>query len=608
MEVCVFPFHLFKMAKRTSNVLGFAGNDAKRNPIQEVSELDSVKQSIGLKFSNDSASGSPEQSEPPAKSIEGNDSIEKPEPPGADSTKENPEVITVDASVLQKLLDNAVAQAVEPIKAENEKLKSEAEAKDTAISETTKKLETSEDSAKKLAELFSLRGSQSTSEDKASDKPVDKFPMLNTKYGTDSGLKGAARDFVGMLESDQYTPAKAVLDSQGSILVQRDYRELTKFWKANKDAVRGDMELFAKRHGLLQGWKAKDFNADAATLKADIPSAFLVYLSMVLRETHTPSFIFWQFCYERLELGKQAGDSIQVPRFNYLPTATSAASRRLTPGNPIGSTRQPLTMTTVSLQLEELGLNEPVAIPEFVHAYSQVELEGVLQSRLGYDYEFYNDMRIRAEFLATTRVLYPKKNTVADAPGQLAAGDICQMTEGFLNALFAYMRGLQIPTYDNGKYALVLHTNALKQLGDDLLSRKQFMTKSNLEDITNILNAATAGEMGVVSGYIGDMCNFMIFETNIFGLGAAGTEAAQNETIAGSSRLTRASLAFGRNAVAKATGMAAEVRRDEVRDFGRMDSYTWLSHATYGPLDVDPAINANQQLRVVEVRTVDAPL
>ncbi|NJN87071.1 MAG: hypothetical protein HC881_13225 [Leptolyngbyaceae cyanobacterium SL_7_1] len=82
----------------------------------------------------------------------------------------------------------------------------------------------------------------------------------------------------------------------------------------------------------------------------------------------------------------------------------------------------------------------------------------------------------------------------------------------------------------------------------------------------------------------------------------------QNETLGAGSTLTRASVAFGRAAVTRAIGMEAEIRTDNNDDFQRLDSFTWLSHETTGDLDVDPVINADQQLRSIEVRTTDIQL
>lgn len=48
-----------------------------------------------------------------------------------------------------------------------------------------------------------------------------------------------------------------------------------------------------------------------------------------------------------------------------------------------------------------------------------------------------------------------------------------------------------------------------------------------------------------------------------------------------------------------------QIRRDSNDDFGRRNRYVWVSHEGFGYLDVDPAINASQQLRVVQVRHTD---
>jgi hypothetical protein len=51
--------------------------------------------------------------------------------------------------------------------------------------------------------------------------------------------------------------------------------------------------------------------------------------------------------------------------------------------------------------------------------------------------------------------------------------------------------------------------------------------------------------------------------------------------------------------------MEVQIRMDEMRRFQRLDSYIWYSQEEIASLDVDPAVNAEQQLRVVNIRTTD---
>jgi len=119
--------------------------------------------------------------------------------------------------------------------------------------------------------------------------------------------------------------------------------------------------------------------------------------------------------------------------------------------------------------------------------------------------------------------------------------------------------------------------------------------------------------MDRASGYLGMFNNFHLFETNAFGCGAAGTDGAQNETIAAVSRLTRTSYAFGANTIGRGIGSPMTIRRDNNDDFGRIGRYAWFSEEGFVAVDVDPtgysdSSTVPQQLRVIEVHTTAVAL
>jgi hypothetical protein len=64
---------------------------------------------------------------------------------------------------------------------------------------------------------------------------------------------------------------------------------------------------------------------------------------------------------------------------------------------------------------------------------------------------------------------------------------------------------------------------------------------------------------------------------------------------------------MGFYAVANAVGMEPEMRRANEDNFQMVDDWIWTADRIVGDLDVDPAIDPEQQLRVVEVRVTDAP-
>jgi hypothetical protein len=341
----------------------------------------------------------------------------------------------------------------------------------------------------------------------------------------------------------------------------------------------------------------------------------LDYMSLVLRETHRARYVYWQFPFYNLELGKGPGDTIQIPRFRWLPEPISIGERTLVPGTNLSAANNPIQAFSVSIAMLERGMgggnplgNNPVAIPEFFTATSMLNLENAVMTRLGHDYEVFEDVSIRGFFFATSRIVYNDNGAVSTIPGAVGVGDDGTMTENFLNMLYAYMAGLQIPTLDDGNYTLVLHDTALAQLKNSMASRNRYMDQMSMQELTAILQAAANREMGKTSGYVGTICNFHVFATNAHSMGVPGTVGVQTETLGVGVTLTRTSMAFGRAAVARGIGMEAEIRRDNNDDFQRLNRYTWLSHESPGFLDVDPAISAEQQLRVVAVRTVDVSL
>ena len=544
--------------------------------------------------------------------VAGNDSVEvetpaaeQPvvEPPAVQPVADaQPQMISLKPEELKQLVGDAIAAAVAPITSQLQAANQEAQA--------------AKQERDRLAGVFQVMGNPNPGN--SNDRSAN-FPAVNTRVPANSDkIPGAAAEYDQILNDSTSTPARVWINPySGRRHVQRDYAQLKSFWKQNKDSVRADMETAMKRQGFLMGWKAADYaGSDASTQTSNVPDLFLNYLSMVVRENHSPKYIYWQFANHKLELGKGPGLNILVPRFPYMAEPTSGSDFTLTPGTRIDSTGQAITESAVSITLKEHGLGKdaqrtPYIIPEFISAYSLMSLENVMQRNLGHNYMGFQDVSLRSLWAATTRVVYNKKGAVVTSPTAIAAaGDDGTLIENFLNNLYAYMCAQQIPTYMNGCYGLSLHSNALAQFKNSLASKESFSNSSSSEEVTNILNASTNGEMGKVSGYVGTYCNFMIFTTNAHSLGNPGSEGVQTETLGGSlgTATTRTSYAFGADTIAEAIGMEMEIRRNNNDDYQRSNEYIWLAHSGYGHLDVDPAINASQQLRVVQIRTLDQPV
>lgn len=440
----------------------------------------------------------------------------------------------------------------------------------------------------------------------------DKKVNFNT-LGTSDRIDGATAEFESIMNrADCYQH----LTMANNIQVVRDTRELDQFVKQNRASLNSDMEKFARNNGLLRGQNRQVQNAD--TVKANIPDMFLAYLSSIVRLTHIPSFIWHQFTPIRLDVSRGQGDTIIIPRWAYQPVAAAPNDRLLSGGGNyvrIVNERQALTQTNVPAIIQEFGMGadsdngQPILMPEFVSAYSLQNLEQIIIRNIGYDYRAWEDLYIRSSYDVTSVVWYNDNQVPTTAPLDVGADDDGRFTTEFLDSAYAEMRALQIPPMDDGCYIGAINTYAadtFKKSFYDSQQKWQAPTADALQEITSMLNLMNGGAMDKVSGYLGKWNNFHLFESNAWGLGNAGTPGAQTETLGSGSVTTRTSYLFGRDAVGRGVGQPMEIRMDEMRDFGRSNSYIWRSEEVVKGVDVDPVGSgeASQQLRVIEVRTV----
>jgi hypothetical protein len=165
----------------------------------------------------------------------------------------------------------------------------------------------------------------------------------------------------------------------------------------------------------------------------------------------------------------------------------------------------------------------------------------------------------------------------------------------------------------NQKYGLTLPSTGVTQLSKDIDKYWAAPTPDALLALTNILNPSliSPGETDRITGYLGDIEGFMIFEDNTYGVGGTLSPGVRTQTIAGGSVITRSGFAFGADTTGRGIGSEMEIRFDEVTDFGRSTRAVWRSEEEFVAIDVDPTGYADtspvpQQLRVVEVRYTDA--
>jgi hypothetical protein len=426
---------------------------------------------------------------------------------------------------------------------------------------------------------------------------------------------GAALELSNLI--DRAPKVQKLSQRAGGHIVVTETREIDRFVRQNREQVIQGMQAWGEGLGLFQGGRV----TQAVTVAADIVGGFLPSLSALMRENNRSNFIFHQFANIEFNFAKQNGDAIKIPRAPYLPSITDPNDRLLSGGGTfanIDSGNNSIQTGTVDAVVQEWGLgknalNAPISISNFIESYSMVGLMSLLERNLMQDYYSWEDLKIRSLWRPTSRVVYNDKGGVTPTVADLAAGDDGTITETFLNNLYAYMRASLIPTYMDGCYGLVLNTFAMAQFKNSLGDDFHPATPQELENLTNIMNSATAGEMDRVTGYVGRYCNFMIFETNAFACGAAGTEGVRNETIDGSPRVTRSNYAFGSSTIGRGIGSPVEIRRDNNDGFGRLNRFIWLEESGFVAMDVDPtgyldSSAVPQQLRVIEVRSLAVPL
>jgi hypothetical protein len=439
-------------------------------------------------------------------------------------------------------------------------------------------------------------------------------PGLTTTMNGDRPI-GAVADMIGMMEK---APKLVKSAKNGDRFASFDTRELDRFVRGNRSQVIKDLEAWGKANGLFQGNNV--VSTDAAVTRSDLPGGFLESLSSVMRMNNRPNFIFHQFTDVAVNFTKGRGDTINIPRAAYFAPVTDPVDYQLSgSGTYVATNATNRTIQTgiVQCTIQEYGMGKtaataPIGIPEFVAAYSMLNLLSILDRNLGYNYYQFEDLIIRKLWEPTARVVYNDNGNVTTTLTDLAVGDNGTMTDEFLNNLYAYMRSIYIPTYMDGCYGLALNSLAAAQYKNSL-DKYAPATDAEIQNVTNMLNLSSGGEMDKATGYLGRWNNFHLFETNAFGVGAAGTEGAQNETIAGSPRLTRTSYAFGANTIGRGIGSPMTIRRDVVDDFGRIGRYAWFSEEGFVAVDVDPVgyndvSTVPQQLRVIEIHTTAVPL
>ncbi|MGL5059029.1 MAG: hypothetical protein ACRC62_03520 [Microcoleus sp.] len=536
-------------------------------------------------------------------------------PPEAPEKASTPATLSLSKEELEAVVKMAAEAAVKPLNTQLDEMQAKLNAANAKAEEDKAAIEADKQAAlDKLAvfnNLFKLTGNP---------EPVQAvnavtMPNANTLINSKSDKpEGALAEFMSI--------RGPVKEMDGQRFVSTSTPEHKKFLNENLNALINDMEIYCKNNGMFRGHNSNTMSSmadlNAVTTIGDLPGNFLPTLSPILeRWTHRPSMIFWQFVNNEVNFEAGNGDTIKVPRAALKPVLTDPNERLLSGGGTyadIVTTRDNLQTGTVDITVKEWGRGapgsnaSPIAITRFVNAFSMMNLIKIMDDCLGYDYAQWEDMILRRLWTPTTRVVYNANNTVGTTPGSVASAASGRLTWQFLPELYGHLRANLVPTYSDGCYGYAIPTKHATQLRASLGQNFQFNNVVDMEALTNIFNLDNAGSHSKVSGYIGKIDNFHIFESNNFSMGAAGTEGVRSEAITGGNAVTRSGYAFGADTIARGIAEPFMLVADEVTNFNRRTAVTWISWQGVAPLDVDGAGDASavpQQTRVFEVRMTD---
>jgi len=439
-------------------------------------------------------------------------------------------------------------------------------------------------------------------------------PLENgTKQGTLEVIgvgSEASRRFESLLKN---APTMSVLNgSTQQFETIKDTQESDRFWALNKREISEGLNGFMKSKGYFQGGRI----TQDITLPSDIPHLAFQHLSSVIRMNTYADLILDQFAMTNMQLGIQPGrgaKNFSFPRYTQITRPTTKASRTLAAGTAINTATQNISEKSVAVEILELGLgvdasNAPIGLTSFVTAFSMTDLESIIMANLGMDYQATKNLFLQEELFRADVALYNDKGKATATIGDLAASDDGTLTGEFLTSVYTYLRTAQVPATPDGCYFLITHPTGLQQLLNFKSEKERIISTEQMDLVGTYLAKNRSQYGGMVDGYKGKFYGFHVFEQNVFGVGVNGDAGVQEETIATVATPTRTSFAMGVNTIGWATALPVEIRVGEINDFNRSKRMIWYSHENSVSLDVKTTAGTDEQMRVVELRTIDTAI
>jgi hypothetical protein len=519
-------------------------------------------------------------------------------------------------------VDLMLKAQIDPLSREIERLKQEAEANANAIKQQAAAekavLEAEIAKQKALRVALTQRGVapvRHSFDDRndGSDRQTTQstYIVARNNFSAEDTLKESMRIFDNTPKININTDSGVVAQSSDQELIalmgSRGSEERQNFKKA--------LQLHATNSGLLRGSQIMQ----AGTATGDLTPFLLKGLSLFMRTTMTGKHNWQQFVTTKVGLGKNRGEAIEVPRYAYMNTSNNPADYDLGRDDDITTTKQPVSIGSepIILGLKGLGkaglagtLNAPVSVARFFEATSLEDLIGILQKMLYESYLQFQTAAISTEYDRTTQRYFNNNGIGVTTAATLAANAGGQLTQDFLDYMGAMMSE-EVPAYANGKYALQCGPFELLQLRRSLQARNFQMGKTSIEELSQILQSSSANaELTPISGYVGDLGQFMVFETGtIYKM----LNAASTVTLGGGAKQVYNAYAFGADAVGHAQAMPFSLIYDSATNFSLRNTVSWASIEQYKAIDVDPTLSAvgqtvRQQQRVFKLACSRTPV
>jgi hypothetical protein len=264
------------------------------------------------------------------------------------------------------------------------------------------------------------------------------------------------------------------------------------------------------------------------------------------------------------EIGKKPGHTVRLNRPAFTNSTYTLASRRIASGDTISTTGISVTSEQVSLTLERFGgpyssTVQPLSIERFDSTVSLHGMAKLCDMHLVRDYHRWKHLVIATllDGASTTNNLFAGSKTATTDFN--AAGDGPMSWDMVLKGA-RLLSTASIPTFSNGKWAMVLHPLQIEQLAGDPAYQR-------LSEFHPQFNSLFGG------AYVKTAGDFVIFRTPSLNTGTNGSVTYYKGHM------------FGPGILGGGVGDLPRVARSMNDNYGETDLIIWLEYSAIGMLD-----------------------